>query len=150
MQRLLAFAVSAAAIFGAAWAGPTLANESDIVGVWKISVPKLSNSCRIEGEMTVTRIATNKYACRLDTRETCPGFEGGAKQSCSAERKGDALSIKSKVISFSWDGGSYAPDDFEMKIVSPSYMRGQFSSTHANGGTDRAEAEFFRGPAPTS
>lgn len=149
MQRFFAFAVSAAALLAAA-SGPTFANENDIVGLWKVRVPNLSGACRIDGEMTVTRVATNRYACALNTQEKCPGYEGGAKQSCTAERKGDALTIKSKVLSFTWDKGNYAPDDFNMTIVSSDYMRGEFSSTHANDRVDRGDAEFFRGPAPTS
>lgn len=151
MQRLFALAVSAAALLASA-AGPTLASagDADIVGLWKVRVPNVSGACRIDGEMTVTRVAANRYACALDTQEKCPGFEGGAKQSCTAERKGDTLVITSKVLSFTWDKGAYAPDDFNMTIVSSDYMRGKFSSTHESGEVDRGDAEFFRGPAPTS
>jgi hypothetical protein len=151
MLRPLVFALAVAALGVALTAGPTLASEKpvEIAGAWRFRTATFPNGCVIDGVMNVRRISGDRYACTLTTKQTCEGFSGGAEETCTAQRSGANLTIKSTVTSFDWAGGSYAPDDFKLTIVSTTYMQGEFSSTHTSA-TDRASVEFYRGQIPNS
>jgi hypothetical protein len=131
---------------GLAFAGSALAaaQSADISGAWTFRAGKFENGCVMSGKITLKPAGKDAFTCALETHEVCPGIEGGAKQSCTATRKGAKLSVKSKVLSVDPVFSNYAADDFELDIVSGVYMKGQLHSA----GT--APAEFFRGDAPIS
>jgi hypothetical protein len=145
MRRVLFSALIAAAAAGAGIAG---AQPADLAGQWSFHTQPF-NGCVIQGEMTIKRVNDKKYVCTFKTSQNCGADVGGAEQTCTIDRNGAAVKIRSKVIKFTWESGSYAPDDFDLTIVSSSYMKGGFSSVHT-ATVDEAFAEFHRGQAPNS
>ncbi|HWA22867.1 MAG TPA: hypothetical protein VG735_10770 [Caulobacterales bacterium] len=135
-----------ALVAGLAFAGSALAaaQSSDITGAWTFQTGHFDNGCSMTGQMKIARAANGAHSCTFSTHETCANISGGAKQSCTAERKDGKLSIKSKVLSVEPTFQHYYPDDFELEIVSGAYMKGQLNSA------GQAPVEFFRGDAPVS
>ena len=131
---------------GLAFAGSALAaaQAADVSGAWTFRAGKFENGCVMSGKINLMPAGKDAFTCTLETHEVCPDIEGGAKQSCTATRKGVKLSVKSKVLSVSPSFSNYYADDFELDIVSGAYMKGRLLSA----GT--APAEFFRGDAPVS
>ena len=145
MVRPLFSALIAMFAAGAAAAG---AQPADLAGQWRFHTQPF-NGCVIRGEMTIKRVTDKKYVCAFKTTQDCGGDVGGAEQTCTIDRDGAAVKIRSKVVKFNWNSGSYAPDDFDLTIVSSSYMKGGFTSVHQTT-VDEAFAEFHRGQAPNS
>jgi hypothetical protein len=145
MFRPLFSALIAIAAAGAAMAG---AQPADLAGQWSFHTQPF-NGCVIKGEMTIKRVNDKKYVCTFKTDQNCGQYVGGAEQTCTIDRNGATVKIRSKVIKFNWGNGTYAPDDFDLTIVSSSYMKGGFSSVHQTA-VDEAFAEFHRGQAPNS
>lgn len=131
---------------GLAFASSALAaaQPANINGAWTFRAGRFPNGCAMSGELKLTPAGKDAFTCTLSTHEVCPDIAGGAKQSCTAMRKGAKLSVKSKVLSVDPTFSNYYPDNFELDIVSGAYMKGQLNSA------GKAPAEFFRGDAPVS
>ena len=144
MARVLTLTLAAAAALVAnAFAAP-----ADIAGDWSFQTKRLANGCVIQGVMKITG-TKDRFVCSFSTKETCGDLVGTAEQTCTAKRNGAKLTIKSTVIKYNWPGGVYAPDDFDVTIVSGAYMKGDFSSTHKTF-VENGDVEFFRGDTPVS
>jgi hypothetical protein len=139
---------SALIAIAAAGAGVAAAQPADLAGQWNFHTQPF-NGCVIQGEMTIKRVSDKKYICTFKTKQNCGQVIGSAEQSCTIDRNGAAVKIRSKVLKYDWGDGTYAPDDFDLTVVSSSYMKGGFSSVHPTV-TDEAFAEFHRGQAPNS
>lgn len=115
---------------------------ADITGAWSFyNTTDYDGDCRMSGTMTVRETpVANVYACELTAEETCQGHTTAAKQACYASRDGAALTINSAIQSVTGlrPGISYVPDDFILKILNESLMRGELRSA------DIAGMEFVR------
>lgn len=122
---------------------PGLAQETpapDIAGQWRF-MAEIGGDCVFQGEARLTPTADPSfYGCELKARQTCPSTEIDyvVRQSCSAERSGDALAIVSMIETFERGEPTpdYFPDDFALTIRSSNHMSGALLSA---GGADPAE-----------
>ena len=146
MRRFPEMHRTLALVAGLAFAGSALAaaQSADITGAWTFRTGHFANGCTMTGEMKIARAANGAHTCTFSTHEVCADISGGAKQSCTAERKNGKFSITSKVLSVEPSFSHYYPDDFELEIVSGAYMKGQLNSA------GQAPVEFFRGDTPVS
>jgi hypothetical protein len=143
-RRLLAAAgLLTVAIAAPAFSQPSHTAPANVSGAWSFQTQTYGDGCRMFGKMTIRPDASGRHVCTFSTEEHCPDIVARAQESCTAQRNGAALSIKSTVLSVSPKVG-YDPDDFDLKIDSSSYMTGQMKSFHS------APVEFFRGDAPNS
>ena len=115
-------------------------SDASIIGSWQFSADT-NDTCTFTGNMTLSsHEEKDTFGCELTARQACPGVTYVVRQSCTAFRSGDQLSIVSKIEEF-LEGpvtSSYWPDNFSLSIVSGSFMSGALIShgTHP--------AEFWR------
>ena len=92
---------SAAMLFVAA--SPAFAD--DLAGKWAMETSKFDGSCKIVGSFTMNATALkNTYNCEFVSEQICgdekkPDLYIKVKQSCTAQRVGRQVAIKSKVVS---------------------------------------------------
>jgi hypothetical protein len=148
--RSVIFCVAAAALLAlpaAAQSKDAKAKEgvkADILGAWSFQTkPYREGECVMTGTMRLSAHKTKGlYACELTAIEMC-SFWGRSvvRQSCSARRMGDQVSIRSEIVEMveqKNEGLTYWPDNFSLTVQSSSRMYGALISAAT------APAEFRR------
>jgi hypothetical protein len=115
-------------VFALFTAMPAFATEDDITGTWRVETNVFEADCKIEGTFTFTPTSVrNSYNCRFTTTQTCT--RGGrsavtVEQSCTAQRVGRQVAIKSRVERIvrrepEEIGSRYYADNFIVSITRP-------------------------------
>jgi hypothetical protein len=122
--------------------------SADIMGEWTFYCP-LQPGCALSGTASLRPGATpGVYSCSITAHDVCPPlWDHTAKETCTATRAADTLSIRSRVDSLEPAPpafGSYLPDNFSLTIVDGSNMSGALVSAHT------ATARFRRENGPIS
>ena len=137
----LALAAVGAALALAAAAKPAPADP--VLGPWAFKTASYGPGCVLEGRMEVRPgPAPGQYVCAFDAVETCRAWVARAKETCTAARSANGLSISSTVVSY--DGVSYQADHFVLDTLGPDDMRGTMRSVYS------APVAFSRRAALTS
>lgn len=115
----LAFA-AAGALFAA---GASSAHADDLAGDWKFETGVFDGSCKITGSFRFIQTRSkDTYTCEFESEQFCSADQTSVKvrQSCTAQRIGKRVAIKSRVeevIERKPDyGGSYYADNFIVSI----------------------------------
>jgi hypothetical protein len=95
-----------AAIFGCAVAltAAKPANADELVGDWLFDTSKFAdNDCQISGRIRFTETPVkNVYSCKFESEQICGAINGNlyirVQQSCTAQRIGKQVAVKSKVV----------------------------------------------------
>lgn len=104
------------------------AGEDDIDGTWKLETNVFEAQCKITGDFTFTATKVkNAYTCRFISTQTCgTGFKTSVtvEQSCTAQRVGKQVAIKSKVEKIlkrepANEAMGYYADNFIVTITKP-------------------------------
>jgi hypothetical protein len=138
-----AVALALAAPSGApVWAQSNAAPpDADILGAWSFQTEPYENlRCQMTGELILTETSVpNVYGGELIAYEACDGAQiYEARQSATVTRDGDRLTITSTLLKVLPRPDAYAPDNFELEIVSSALMVGELRSA------DIAPATFRR------
>jgi hypothetical protein len=134
MRRLAAILGCAVALSGMA---PAFAD--DLAGDWLFDTSKFAQDCQISGRITFSQTPVkNTYNCVFENEQICGPLNGNlyikVRQSCTAQRIGKQVAIKSKVdkvverrpvIMFPDD--SYLADNF---IVQLSANKAEMNGSH--------------------
>jgi hypothetical protein len=150
IARLL---VVAALLTTAAAAQPRLPAADPIAGTWRFETGTFYGSCRLVGTMMITPAATpNRYTCRFIANQKCTGLaDDVAEQVCTASRRGDQLTIASKLVRAPQ---GYAADQWRLTVKGPTLMIGDQWDSHSprlpKGGVETLPATFTRSPTPIS
>jgi hypothetical protein len=108
---------------------PAFAAEDDIDGTWKLETNVFENQCKITGDFTFRATnVKNSYTCQFTSVQTCG--KGSVmtsvtvQQSCTAQRVGKQVAIKSKVDKIlkrqpAIDNIGYYADNFIISITKP-------------------------------
>jgi hypothetical protein len=93
-----------AAVFGCAVTLSAMAPAfaDDIAGDWLFDTSKFAEDCQISGRITFKATAVkNTYTCLFENEQICGPLNGNlyikVRQSCTAQRIGKQVAIKSKV-----------------------------------------------------
>lgn len=103
LQRLGSIRSLAGAMMLFVVASPAFAD--DIAGKWALETSNFDNNCKIVGSFNFTATAVkNTYSCEFVSEQICgdakkPDLYIKVKQSCTAQRVGRQVAIKSKVVS---------------------------------------------------
>jgi hypothetical protein len=151
-QRVALTVTALTALSGALFGAPAFsqpakpqgASTANVVGAWTFQTQTYADGCKMYGELVIQPNASGKHICTFKTEEHCPDILAKAQESCTAQRNGATLAIKSTVLSVSPPNIGYDPDDFELKIENSARMTGMMRSFHS------APVEFYRGNLPTS
>ncbi len=145
-MRAAVFAVAAAlcgpgALFLPAAAQDNGAGRPDVTGSWTF-IANVHPACTFTGTATLTATDNpNLYGCELTANQICePDFDYSVRQTCTARRVGNQLSIRSEITEFLRGEPSdyYFPDNFSLSIKSGQRMFGALISSAS------FSAEFIR------
>jgi hypothetical protein len=155
LARLSALAAALLIAALAATAQPKPAPAVDpLVGVWQVETGRFLGDCQITGTIVFKPTdKPNQFTCRLRATQSCNGvFDASAEQSCTVQRQGDRVKIISKIAKST--SSAYAPDHFQMRLVSPLLMTGHqwddYSARRPDGTVEPLPATFTRRPNPIS
>lgn len=107
---------------------PAFAAEDDIDGTWKLETSVFDAKCKITGDFTFRATnVKNSYTCEFTSTQTCTqGFKTAVTvaQSCTAQRVGKQVAIKSKVDRIvkrepANENIGYFADNFIVSITKP-------------------------------
>lgn len=129
-MRVAALAASAALLAAPAGFAQENAGSADILGAWGFDASPTYPGCYLSGEAVITRGESDgAYACRIVANDICPDvWSYRAEETCTATRKGDQLTIESRLDSVEPETDRYLPDNFVRKIVNGSLMVGELRS----------------------
>lgn len=127
------------------------ANNSDIHGNWTFEA-ELDQACSFDGTAYIGEALDGGTACELTALQYCPDPSGGeavswrVRQTCTIQRKGDQLLIRSEIQEF-LDGNfsdTYRPDNWMLEVVNDNLMEGRLVSYASH------PARWVRDEGPTS
>ena len=110
------------------------ADASDVLGTWSFQTkPYRNGQCVMTGTMNLTpHPEAGEYACELTAVEMCSMWgRSVVRQSCSAKRFGDQMSIRSRIeemLESKVEGLIYVPDNFTLTVQSEDRMFGALVS----------------------
>lgn len=116
------------AVFCLFSAVPAFAAEDDIDGTWKLETNVFDTQCKITGDFTFRATSVkNSYTCEFTSVQTCKvPFKTAVTvhQSCTAQRVGKQVAIKSKVDRIvkrepANENIGYYADNFIISITKP-------------------------------
>lgn len=125
MRALIASVLAALTL-----SGPALA--SDITGSWTFTA-SVEEPCTFTGVAVLSPQETDsRYGCELTAKQICgEAVRYTVRQTCTAVRTGDQLSIQSEIAEFIEGDPTpfYFPDNFALTIQSDSRMVGALVSS---------------------
>jgi CxxC motif-containing protein len=94
-----------------------------LAGAWTFATSKGPSGCTISGNALLRDVGGGTYQVALHAFQRCPdGAEYRAEEICTAKRKADVVAI---ACALKHPVPDYAPDEFALKVHSPSLMRGR-------------------------
>ncbi|MEL7481090.1 MAG: hypothetical protein AAGJ29_05985 [Pseudomonadota bacterium] len=111
---------------------PSMAEETNVTGNWTFTA-WIDSTCEFTGVARLGPPADDgaPRSCELTARQVCnDDLSWTVRQTCTANRSGDRLIIRSEIAEF-LEGGpspSYLPDNFVLSIESSKRMFGALHS----------------------
>jgi hypothetical protein len=139
-------ALLAAALSASGAAAQETGEAANILGSWAFEAAPTYPTCSLFGEVTIEQGATpERYDCVMVANDVCPDvWAFRAEQVCSATRKGDQLTIVSRIERIDPPTDRYLPDNFTLTIIDGALMLGDLRSAID------APARFVRQNGPIS
>ena len=121
----------------ASLAGPphAQAEPAEIGGVWSFETVIHDKGCTITGSMHIEVELDGRRQCSFTSSEVCTAYPDEritVEQSCRILRQGSFYLIRSRFVrslTEGYSGLTYLPDQFEVRLVNASRMKGTWHDT---------------------